>query len=103
MKSFFVFVILLLCLGFAFGQNEQSPIVEKEIKYKDWTYKNVRTGEDVNLRNFTTGKKLVIVVYFAPWCHNWQHDAPMLESFTKNTNRRASNLLQSANTTRSLR
>ena len=20
-----------------------------------------------------------MVVYFAPWCHNWQHDAPMLE------------------------
>ena len=81
MKVVFAFVILLLCFGFTFGQNEQSPIVEKEIKYKDWTYKNVRTGEDVNLREFAKGKKLVIVVYFAPWCHNWQHDAPMLEKF----------------------
>jgi|SRR5438445_552949 len=79
MKSFFAFVILLLCLTFAFGQNEQSPLVEKEISYKDWTYKNVQTGEDVNLRDFTKGKKLTMIVYFAPWCPNWKHDAPMLE------------------------
>lgn len=79
MKLSFAFVIILLCLTFALAQNEQSPIVEKEINYKDWTYKSIRTGEDVNLRDFTKGKKLVMVVYFAPWCHNWQHDAPMLE------------------------
>lgn len=79
MKSFFALVILLLCFSFASAQNEQSPIVEKEINYKNWTYKNVRTGEDVNLRDFAKGKKLTVVVYFAPWCHNWQHDAPMLE------------------------
>ncbi len=79
MKSFFAFLILLLCLGFASGQNELAPIGEKEIKYKDWTYKNVRTGEDINLREFTKGKKLVIVIYFAPWCHDWKADAPKIE------------------------
>ncbi len=79
MKSFFALAILLLCITFAFGQNEQSPIVEKEISYKNWTYKNVRTGEDVNLRDFAKGKKLTMVVYFAPWCGNWRHDAPILE------------------------
>jgi thiol-disulfide isomerase/thioredoxin len=63
----------------AFGQNEQSPIVEKEISYKDWTYKSVQTGENVNLRDLTKGKKLTMIVYFAPWCGNWRHDAPMLE------------------------
>jgi len=63
----------------AFGQNEQSPIVQKDIAYKDWTYKSIRDGKDVNLRDLTAGKKLVAVVYFAPWCHNWQHDAPILE------------------------
>ena len=79
MRSFFAFGIILLTVIFAVGQNEQSPIVEKEIAYKDWTYKNVQTGEDINLREFTKGKKLVMVVYFAPWCGNWRHDAPMLE------------------------
>ncbi len=79
MKSFFAFVILLLCVSFSFGQNEQSPIVEKEISYKNWTYKSVQTNADVNLRDLTKGKKLVVVVYFAPWCGNWRHDAPFLQ------------------------
>ncbi len=81
MKSLFALVILLMSMTFAFGQNEQSPIVEKEIKYKDWTQKSIRTGEDVNLRKLATGRKLVMVVYFAPWCGNWKHDAPMLQRF----------------------
>jgi thiol-disulfide isomerase/thioredoxin len=66
-------------LTVAFGQNEQSPIVEKDIAYKDWTLKSVRDQKDVDLRDLIKEKKLVAVVYFAPWCHNWQHDAPMLE------------------------
>jgi len=69
----------MLYLTSAYGQNEQSPLIEKEISYKDWTYKNVQTGENVNLRDFTKAKKLTMVVYFAPWCGNWRHDAPMLE------------------------
>lgn len=81
MKGLFAFVVLLLSLTFAFGQNEQSPIVDKEIDYKNWTYKSIRTGEDVALRDLTVGKKLVIVVYYAPWCMNWRHDAPFLQRF----------------------
>ncbi|MBK7392333.1 MAG: redoxin domain-containing protein [Chloracidobacterium sp.] len=78
-NTFFVFAAILLTVIFAFGQNEQAPIVEKEINYKNWTYKSVRTGEDTNLRDLTVGKKLVIVVYYAPWCGNWRYDAPMLQ------------------------
>lgn len=79
-------LILPLSLIFAaavvsFGQNEQAPMMEKEISYKDWTYKNPRTGQDLNLRQITAGKKLTIVVYYAPWCPNWRFDAPMLERF----------------------
>lgn len=81
MKVVFTFVVLLMGLISAFGQNEQSPIVEKEIAYKNWTYKNVKTGDAINLRDFAKGKKLVMVVYYAPWCPNWRHDAPMLERF----------------------
>jgi thiol-disulfide isomerase/thioredoxin len=58
---------------------EQTPLLEKEINYKDWTYKNFVSGKDVNLRDFTKDKKLVWVVYFAPWCHNWQHQRPLTE------------------------
>ncbi|HMJ08840.1 MAG TPA: TlpA disulfide reductase family protein, partial [Pyrinomonadaceae bacterium] len=73
------FAVILAGFSAAFGQNEQSPIVEKEIAYKDWTYKSISTGAETNLRDLTKGKKLVMVVYFAPWCPNWRHDAPMVE------------------------
>ena len=79
MKSFFACLIVLVFAGLAFSQNEQSPLVEKEIQYKNWTYKDSRTGKDINLRNYAKGKKLVAVVYYAPWCPNWRHDAPMVE------------------------
>jgi thiol-disulfide isomerase/thioredoxin len=79
MRSFFILGIILLAALFAVAQNEQSPIVEKDIEYRNWTYKQVQTGGDLNLREFTKGKKLVAVVYFAPWCPNWKHDAPMLQ------------------------
>lgn len=81
MKSLFAFVILLAGLSAAFGQNEQSPIIEKDINYQDWTLKSVRTNHDTTLRDLTVGKKLVIVVYYAPWCGNWKHDAPFLQRF----------------------
>lgn len=81
MKSFFAFLIVVLSFTFSFAQNEQSPMVEKEINYKDWSYKNPKTGETINLRDFAAGKKLTIVVYFAPWCPNWRFDAPMLEKY----------------------
>ena len=79
MKLFFALGIILFSFTLGFGQNEQSPLVEKEINYKNWTYKDVQTGNDINLRDFAKGKKLTMVVYFAPWCGNWRHDAPMLE------------------------
>ena len=79
MKLLSAFIFILSSLVFSFGQNEQSPIVEKEIEYKDWVYKNVQTDKDMNLRKFTAGKKLVMVVYFAPWCPNWKHDLPMVQ------------------------
>jgi thiol-disulfide isomerase/thioredoxin len=81
MKLIFALGILLVTFTFSFGQNEQAPLIEKEISYKDWTYKSVRTGEDTHLRDLTKGKKLTMVVYYAPWCPNWRFDAPMLQRF----------------------
>ncbi|HEX6124844.1 MAG TPA: redoxin domain-containing protein [Pyrinomonadaceae bacterium] len=79
MKFLFALILVLSSLVFASAQNEQSPIVQKEIAYQDWVYKNVQTGADTNLRKFTAGKKLVMVVYFAPWCPNWKHDLPFVQ------------------------
>lgn len=79
MKFFLSFVFLVFASFAAFGQNEQAPVVEKDITYKDWSYKNIRSGETTNLRDLVKVKKLVMVVYFAAWCPNWKHDAPMVE------------------------
>lgn len=79
MKSLLALAIMLIGLSAALAQNEQAPLQEKEINYKDWTYKSVRDDKDINLRNFTNGKRLVLVVYFAPWCPNWKNEAPFAQ------------------------
>ena len=79
MKLITVAILALLLASFALGQNEQAPIVEKEIEYKNWTYRNILTGQEASLRDLIRGKKLAIVVYYAPWCGNWKHDAPSLQ------------------------
>lgn len=81
MRSIFAFALITLAFLSTYGQNEQAPIVEKEITYQDWVFVNVKTGRDLNLRKVTFSNKLVIVVYWAPWCPNWKHDAPMLQRF----------------------
>lgn len=74
----------ILFVFFAFScvsaQNEQSPIVEKNFVYKDWTHKNLNGGGETNLRTFISGKKLIMVVYWAPWCPNWKHDLAFVQS-----------------------
>ena len=79
MKTFLALAFLLIGSALAAAQTEQSPVLEKEIKYKDWTYKSVRDDKQINLRDFAANKKLVMVVYFAPWCPNWKHEAPFAQ------------------------
>lgn len=57
--------------------HEYAPLEEKTINYKDWTFNNLKDNKPVNLRSFAQGKKLVLVVYFAPWCPNWRNEAPV--------------------------
>lgn len=82
MKLILALSLTLICFAVSFGQggNESAPLIQKDIAYKDWTYKNVQSGSDVSLRKFIQGKKLVMVVYFAPWCPNWKHDLPFVQS-----------------------
>jgi thiol-disulfide isomerase/thioredoxin len=81
MKTILALLLTVLTTSLVLAQNEQAPIIEKEITYKNWKYKDVRSGEETDLRSLAKGKKLVIAVYFAPWCGNWRHDAPFLERF----------------------
>lgn len=79
MKSLLALAILLIGFTCANAQNEYAPLQEREVKYKDWTYKSVRDDKSVNLRDFAKSKKLVMVVYLAPWCPNWKLEAPIAQ------------------------
>lgn len=75
--------LLLVALAFVptatFAQegHEYSPLVEKTVNYKSWTLKDLKDDKPVDLRSLVKGKKLVMVVYFAPWCPNWRNEAPV--------------------------
>lgn len=57
--------------------HEYSPLVEKTVNYKNWKLQNLVTKEPEDLRTVIAGKKLVMIVYFAPWCGNWKYEAPI--------------------------
>jgi thiol-disulfide isomerase/thioredoxin len=82
MKTLLLFAILLFSSTFAANaQHEYAPLVEKDVKYKDWTYKQVRDGKELNLSSAVKGKGLALIVYFAPWCPNWKLQAPIVQKF----------------------
>lgn len=76
-------LILLTSLAFmpaaTYAQNghEYSPLVEKTVNYKNWILNDIKDNKPVDLRAAVQGKKLVMVVYFAPWCGNWRNEAPV--------------------------
>ena len=73
------FFLLIALTSFAFAQDghEYSPLVEKTVNYKNWRLADLKTNDAVELRSLMQGKKLVMVVYFAPWCGNWKNEAPV--------------------------
>ena len=80
-KSSLVLSILALVVSASVARaqagHEYSPLVEKTVNYKNWTLPNLVTKTDEDLRKVIAGKKLVMIVYFAPWCGNWKHEAPI--------------------------
>lgn len=79
MKTIFITAILLLSFTRSYAQHEYAPLQDREVEYKDWTYKSVRDNKSINLRDFAKGKKLVMVVYLAAWCPNWKLEAPVAQ------------------------
>ena len=72
--------ILMLATGVAASAqdgHEYAPLQEKTVNYKDWTLKNLKDEKPVDLRTMAQGKRLLMVVYFAPWCPNWRNEAPV--------------------------
>jgi thiol-disulfide isomerase/thioredoxin len=74
-------IVAILALGvtsaLAQGGHEYSPLAEKTVNYKNWKLNDLKTGEPVELRSLIKDKKLVLVVYFAPWCPNWKYEGPV--------------------------
>src|SRR5258706_11972726 len=73
-------IILISAATAAFAQShEYSPLVEKTVNYKSWTLNDL-ANKPTDLRSLMAGKKLVMVLYFAPWCPNWRNEAPVASS-----------------------
>jgi thiol-disulfide isomerase/thioredoxin len=81
MFKFFLIVLTALVLmpaaSYAQDGHEYSPLVEKTVNYKNWSLKDLKDNQPVDLRSAVAGKMLVMVVYFAPWCGNWRNEAPV--------------------------
>jgi thiol-disulfide isomerase/thioredoxin len=81
MKKLLLISIVALALSPFAAQaqtaNEYSPLVEKTVNYRNWSLPNIKTATDEDLRKLMEGKKLVMIVYFAPWCGNWRNEAPV--------------------------
>src|SRR5215212_104643 len=81
MKKLLILSILALALSPATTRaqagHEYSPLVEKTVNYKNWLLPNLKTDKPDELRKLIAGKKLVMIVYFAPWCGNWRNEAPI--------------------------
>jgi thiol-disulfide isomerase/thioredoxin len=81
MKKFLFVSLLALALSpfatLAQAGHEYSPLAEKTVNYKNWSLTGLKSDKPEELRSLITGKKLVMVVYFAPWCGNWRNEAPI--------------------------
>jgi thiol-disulfide isomerase/thioredoxin len=81
MKNLLILAVTILALlpvrGVSQAGHEYSPLVEKTVNYKNWSLVNLKTDKPEDLRSLIAGKKLVMVVYFAPWCGNWRYEAPV--------------------------
>src|SRR5215510_2713026 len=81
MKKFLIFsavLVLVIVPAVARAQShEYSPLTEQAVNYKNWTLPNLTSDQQEDLRKLVAGKKLVMIVYFAPWCGNWRNEAPI--------------------------
>ena len=83
MKNLIALVIFAFVISpavLAQGGHEYSPLVANPVNYKNWTLNDLKDNKPVDLRSLVAGKKLVMVVYFAPWCPNWRYEAPVAAS-----------------------
>lgn len=81
MKKLSIAILALLTFtvaAYAQDGHEFSPLAEKTVNYKNWSLPHLTSDEPQDLRDLMKGKKLVMVVYFAPWCRNWRFEMPVV-------------------------
>ena len=80
-KLLFALSILALAISPSVARaqdgHEYSPMIETTVNYKNWTLPSLTADKTEDLRQLMAGKKLVMIVYFAPWCRNWRFEAPI--------------------------
>src|SRR5436853_4748450 len=78
-RLFLILSVLVFTSGVlrAQGNHEYSPLQEKTVNYKNWKLNDLANNKPVELRSLMQGKKLVMILYFAPWCPNWRNEAPV--------------------------
>src|SRR5258707_13945091 len=72
-----LFAMMIAPAALQAQSHEYSPLQEKTVNYKAWTLNDLASNKPVALRSLMQGKKLVMVLYFAPWCPNWRNEAPV--------------------------
>ena len=79
-KLFFTILLLL-----SFPLNAQKALKDEidhklvtyethSLEYKNFILPTLIEGQKIDLREFSRGKKLILVTYFAAWCDNSNHD-----------------------------
>lgn len=83
LKIICLFVFLALGLGGkAAAQDDHGhhyvPLREVEMEIKDFSFATL-DGKTLHLRDMVKGKKLVLIHYFAAWCHNSKFDVSTMK------------------------
>jgi peroxiredoxin len=59
-------------------EHEYAPIMETRLVFNDFTYKGL-DGRELNLRDYASGKQVIIVNFSAAWCKNSNLNGPVLQ------------------------
>jgi len=69
--------------GEAEVEHQYAPLREVKLELKDFSFSTLE-GATLNLREAARGKRLILVTYFAAWCHNSNYDVETInELYTK--------------------
>lgn len=83
LKNFYLLFAVLLTIGIsAVAQDDKGhyyvPLREAKMEIKDFSFATL-DGNTIRLSEAVKGKKLVLVHYFAAWCHNSNFDVKTMK------------------------